>query len=134
MIRTSWLYAASGSNFVLAMARLLRERELVRVVDDQRGTPTSADWLAEATLRLLELEERGLFHVTDGGECSRFELACTVKRFLSAPALVEPCSSLDFRAPAKRPRYSVLDVTETEKRIGPAPGFATNLARVLRAV
>lgn len=132
LIRTSWLYAAWGSNFVLAMARLLRERELVRVVDDQRGTPTSAHWLARATLRLLQLEQRGLFHVTDGGECSRFQLACSIKSLLRASAVVEACSSVDFPTPAKRPRYSVLDVTETESWLGRCPHFEANLAQVLR--
>lgn len=134
LIRTSWLYAPWGSNFVLAMAGLLQQRELVRVVDDQRGAPTSAQWLTEATLRLVELKQRGLFHVTDGGECSRFELACSVRDLLGAPARVEPCSSSDFPTPANRPRYSVLDVTDTESRIGPSPHFAANLARVLQTV
>jgi len=133
VIRTSWLYAPWGSSFVLTLARLLRERALVRVVADQRGTPTSALWLAQATLRLLELEQRGLFHVTDGGECSRFELARSIRSLLCAPALVEPCSSGDFPTPARRPSYSVLDVTEMEHRLGPAPHFEANLAQVLRS-
>jgi len=134
LIRTSWLYAAWGSNFVLAIARLLQQGELVRVVNDQRGTPTSAPWLARATLRLLQLERRGLFHVTEGGECSRFELACRIRSLLRTSALVEACSSVDFPTPAKRPSYSVLDVTETEHWIGPSPHFEASLAQVLRTV
>lgn len=129
--RTSWLYAPWGKNFVDTMARLGRERPKLRVVDDQRGRPTSAQYLAARTLALLDCRARGIFHVTDGGECTKFEFARAIVAHSGGTAVVEPCSSAEFPLPARRPSYSVLDLSGTEALIGASRAWLDNLKDVL---
>ena len=131
ILRTSWLYAPWGQNFVRTMARLSADRSLLKVVDDQRGRPTSVEHLAATTLALLDAEARGTLHVTDGGECSWFELASAVIADINPGCRVEPCSSDEFPRPAPRPTYSVLDLAPTEALVGAMPDWRENLADVL---
>jgi dTDP-4-dehydrorhamnose reductase len=118
LIRTSWVYAPWGANFVRTIARLARERETIRVVADQRGRPTSAAGLAATTMALMAADARGTFHATDEGECSWYELACAIVRATDARCRVEPCGSDEFPRPAKRPAYSVLDLSRTHAAVG----------------
>lgn len=133
LIRTSWLYAPWGHNFVRTIARLAREKPLLKVVNDQRGRPTSAEHLVAVSLALLERGCTGPFHATDGGECTWFEFACQIVA-LTAPGKcrVEPCTSAEFPRPASRPAYSVLDLTPTESLLGPMRHWKENLADVIR--
>lgn len=118
LVRTSWLYAPWGKNFVKTMAALGQSRDHLRVVDDQRGRPTSAEGLVDTTLALLEVGYRGIAHATDGGECTWYELAKAVIERVSPSCRVVPCTSEEFVRPAPRPAYSVLDLSETERAIG----------------
>lgn len=131
-IRTSWLYAPWGNNFVRTIAKLLREKPSIKVVNDQRGRPTSAEHLAAATLAMIDAGATGHQHVTDGGECTWYEFAVEIGRLIAAPGKVEPCTSAEFPRPAKRPAYSVLDLTETEQLIGSMPDWRANLAHVVK--
>lgn len=131
ILRTSWLYAPWGKNFVRTMAHLSADRDSLRVVSDQRGRPTSVEHLAQATLALLDADARGTLHVTDGGECSWFEFASAVVSELHPSCGVEPCASDEFPRPAPRPSYSVLDLEVTEALIGAMPDWRDNLAHVL---
>ncbi|MEX1016935.1 MAG: dTDP-4-dehydrorhamnose reductase [Phycisphaeraceae bacterium] len=131
LIRTSWLYAPWGNNFVRTMARLTAEKPALRVVDDQRGRPTSCEHLAAASLALLRQNARGTFHVTDGGECTWCQFTQAINRQLGHACDVQPCTTADFPRPAKRPAYSVLDLTRAEALIGPMPNWQDNLAAVL---
>lgn len=119
LVRSSWLYAPWGKNFVLTMAELARSRTQLRVVDDQRGRPTDSRRLAEVSLGLAEQGHRGTFHVTDGGECTWFGLASHVAAAVNSECVVEPCTSAEFPRPAPRPAYSVLDISATEAVMGP---------------
>lgn len=130
-IRTSWLYAPWGVNFVRTIAKLLKEKPSIKVVNDQRGRPTSAEHLAAATLRMIDAGAMGMQHVTDGGECTWFEFAQEIGRLTKAPGKVEPCTSAEFPRPAKRPGYSVLDISGTEALIGKMPDWRENLAKVV---
>lgn len=130
-IRTSWLYAPWGNNFVRTIARLLREKPSIKVVNDQRGRPTSAEHLARATLSLIQNGAKGFAHATDGGQCTWHEFAAEIGRLTGAAGVVEPCTSSEFPRPAKRPAYSVLDISETERLIGPMPDWRANLADVI---
>jgi dTDP-4-dehydrorhamnose reductase len=131
IVRTSWLYAAWGKNFVDTIARAGHTRPLLRVVNDQHGRPTSARYLAQRSLALLDKRARGIFHVTDGGECTWYEFARAIVSGTSGTAKVEPCTSEEYPSPTKRPAYSVLDLSQTEALIGPSTPWQENLAAVL---
>lgn len=129
VLRTSWVFSGSGRNFVSTMLRLARDREEVRVVDDQRGCPTSADDLADAILAVAEGWRLGgreglgeTMHVAGAGSCSWAEFASRIfaeSAALSGPvAKVVPITSREFATPATRPTYSVLDCGEFEQTFG----------------
>jgi len=82
VLRTAWLYGRFGNNFVFTMLRLMKERDAVRVVADQRGTPTWAADLAQAILTVLRAPTQtyGIYHFTNGGECTWYEFACEIHR------------------------------------------------------
>lgn len=131
-IRTSWVYAPWGKNFVRTIANAARTRPELRVVDDQRGRPTSAEGLARSSLGLVLAGAKGFAHATDGGECSWFEFAREIVKLTGAAADVQPCGSDVYPRPAKRPAYSVLDLSETEAVIGPMVPWQAALADVIR--
>lgn len=132
LIRTSWLYAPWGKNFVHTIANLVSKRDELSVVDDQRGRPTSAEHLAATTLALLERDATGIYHVTDGGECTWYEFAQQIGGAVNPACKIAPCTSDAFPRPAKRPRYSVLDISYVESTLGPMPDWQKNVADVLR--
>jgi dTDP-4-dehydrorhamnose reductase len=137
LLRTSWVYAPWGANFVRTIARLLAEKPELPVVNDQRGRPASALQLAANSWRLcqeLKLADGEQFHghLTDGGECTWFEFADEIRRQLSLTSRVVPCTTADFPRPAKRPNYSVLDITGTEQILGPLTDWRISLAEVFR--
>ncbi|MEM1329452.1 MAG: dTDP-4-dehydrorhamnose reductase [Planctomycetota bacterium] len=140
-IRTSWLYAPWGKNFVLTMRSLCRSRDELKVVDDQRGRPTSAEHLAEASLALLRADaaatgQHGLFHVSDGGEpCTWHGFASAINEIAAeSRCTVHPCTTDEFPRPALRPAYSVMDLDKTESAIGPRPAWRDLLADTLGRV
>lgn len=110
VVRTAWLYGAHGSNFVSTMLRLMAERETVEVVDDQFGQPTWAVDLADRLVTLGELgSAAGMFHATNSGKASWFELAQEIFRLSGTdPGRVRRTTSEAFVRPAKRPAFSVL--------------------------
>ena len=134
LVRSSWLYAPWGKNFVLTIRELAMSRESLRVVDDQRGRPTDSRRLAEVSLALAELGHRGLFHVADSGECTWFELASFIAREVNPHCRVEPCTSDEFPRPAPRPAYSVLDIRATEEVAGPMSPWKDRVRDVLGRV
>ena len=131
LLRTSWLYAPWGNNFVRTMARLGRSKDSLKVVNDQRGRPTSAEHLAAASLALVRKGARGTLHVTDGGECTWYELARAVIERVNPACTVNPCTTAEFPRPARRPAYSVLDLRETEALLGPMPAWQEQVAGVV---
>lgn len=131
LVRTSWLYAPWGKNFVRSVAALCESRERLRVVSDQRGRPTSAERLAQTTLALLAVGVEGPFHATDGGECSWFELAHAVARFVRPACRIEPCTSAEYPARAARPANGVLDLSATTALVGPPRHWTENVHDVL---
>jgi dTDP-4-dehydrorhamnose reductase len=134
MLRTAWLYAAHGKNFVRTIARLARERDSLRVVHDQRGRPTSTLTLISVTRLLLEAGATGTLHACDGGECTWFEFASEIAREVNPGCRVEPCTTDEFPRPAPRPAYSVLDLAPTEALIGAIAHWREALAPVLTTI
>ncbi len=110
VVRTAWVYGATGANFVKTMVRLERERDTVSVVDDQRGSPT---WSADLARGLVELGRSsvaaGTYHCTGGGDATWFEFTRAIFTELGAdPERVLPTTTEAFPRPAPRPAYSVL--------------------------
>lgn len=131
LIRTSWLYAAHGKNFVRTIAGACRQRPSLRVVNDQLGRPSSADQLVSTTRRLLAAKQRGVFHGCDDGECTWFDFAKAIAARMNPECVVEPCASDEFPRPARRPAYSVLDLSPTIDAIGPITHWRDALAATL---
>jgi dTDP-4-dehydrorhamnose reductase len=107
VVRSSWLFGATGKNFVRTMLGLGRERDEVRVVDDQLGSPTFVGHLAQATRGLLELPY-GTWHLAAEGQCTWFEFAGAIFEEAGLDCRVVPISSEELGRPAPRPAYSVL--------------------------
>jgi dTDP-4-dehydrorhamnose reductase len=134
IVRTAWVYAPRGANFVTTMLRLMKEREMVRVVADQIGTPTWAPSLANALWALAMANAKGLYHYTDAGVASWYDFAVAIGEegraagLLSRPTAVVPISTNDYPTAARRPAYSVLDKEAAWTLIGrPAPHWRVNL-------
>jgi len=109
IVRTAWVYGLHGSNFIRTVLRLTRQNGAMRVVSDQRGSPSWARDLAAASLHLVEVGLPGTYHLTNDGECSWYELARVVVELAQIPAQIEAITTSDYPTPAKRPAYSVLD-------------------------
>jgi dTDP-4-dehydrorhamnose reductase len=112
IVRTAWLYGLPGPNFVTAI--LARGRSLppdgeLKVVQDQRGTPTSAVALAAQLLALAPTEAFGTYHATCQGNTTWYEFACLILDTAGIDVRVTPCTTAEFPRPAPRPANSVLD-------------------------
>ncbi len=107
IVRSSWLFGATGHNFLRTMLCLGAERDEVAVVDDQRGCPTYVGHLAEATRRIVELPF-GTYHVAAGGDCSWKEFAEAIFEEARLCCRVRPITTTELDRPAPRPAYSVL--------------------------
>jgi len=107
IVRSSWLFAPWGTNFVRTMLKLGRERDEVAVVDDQRGSPTYVGHLAEATRELLELPS-GIWHLAADGDCTWADFAEAIFEEAGLDTRVRRISSGELARPAPRPAYSVL--------------------------
>jgi len=120
--RTSWLYGAGGRNFVSTILRRALEGTPLRVVDDQRGTPTWTGTLAVTLAGLLEADvPSGIYHTTGRGETTWYGFAREALRLAGIDADIVPVPTEAFPTPARRPRYSVLDCSSTEEVVGPLP-------------
>ena len=110
VIRTSWLYGVNGRNFVKTMVAKAVKNEVANVVDDQMGSPTSARDLAGAILNIMEKAPApGIYHYSNSGSCSWFELARTIYSMVGAdPALVDPIKTASLNLKARRPQFSLL--------------------------
>ena len=109
IVRTAWLYGYVGKNFVYTMMRLGAEKEVLTVVNDQRGNPTHANDLAHHILKLIETEEYGVYHCTGKGECTWYDFASLIMELSGRSCKVTPVTSEQYKTPAKRPEYSSLD-------------------------
>jgi dTDP-4-dehydrorhamnose reductase len=109
IVRTQWLFGLHGKNFVDTIVRLSGERDVLRIVDDQIGSPTYAPDLAEALVTLARLRGRGTFHVTNSGITSWYGFAAKIVELAGRSTIVEPMKSSELQRPAPRPSYSVLD-------------------------
>ena len=141
VLRTAWVYGLEGGNFVKTMLRLAAERDIVRVVEDQKGSPTFADDLADAILSLVTAQKRAassIYHLAGNGVATWHEVAQeifaeTARRGLPTPRL-EAITTVEYPTPAKRPANSVLDCSLIRRDFNIAlPDWRSGLRRMLAA-
>lgn len=122
VVRTAWLYGAEGKNFVKTMLRLARQNGVIRVVNDQWGSPTNAADLADAVLRLAVTDQYGVYHAVNAGVCSWYDFACRIVDQKGIPCAKVPLTSSEYKAmfpaSADRPAYSVLSTRKLEAVTG----------------
>ncbi len=144
-LRTSWVYGPHGNNFLLTIRRLAQEREELKIVSDQIGSPTSSGQIARATARLVhqyagvtgDAFPAGLYHMTAAGTTSWFGFAQAIVNSMPSRKLERllPILTKDYPTPARRPMNSVLDNTKFEQTFGFRLGdWETATASVLQEV
>jgi dTDP-4-dehydrorhamnose reductase len=127
VVRSSWIYAAYGQNFVRTMLRLMAAKPEVRVVCDQVGSPTWATGLAQLLWQMLKIDAPpGIYHWCDAGIASWYDFAVAIQEealqrgLLAHPIPVLPIRSAQYPTAAQRPAYSVLDTARTRALTGTA--------------
>lgn len=123
IFRTAWLYSEYGNNFLKTMLRLTSERETLKVVFDQAGTPTYAGDLALSIFSIIEAGRyagnEGVYHFSNEGVCSWYDFAAEIAAAAGHDACrIEPCRTAEFPTKAARPAYSVLDKTKIKSVFG----------------
>ena len=124
VVRTAWVYGATGANFVKTMLRLMRREAEIRVVNDQIGTPTHAASLARTLWQLARRNAAGVLHATDAGVASWYDFAVAIAEeacamgLIHRPVSVLPIMTADYPTPARRPQFSVLDKSATWQLLG----------------
>lgn len=141
IFRTSWVYGARGQNFLLTMLRLFREKDELKVVNDQIGAPTWARMLAEVTAQVLHRvlvgdlpveQVKGLYHLTGAGQTSWYDFARAILLASGSHCDLLPIPSSEYRSPARRPAFSVLDNAKMWETFGLAlPDWELSLGQCL---
>jgi dTDP-4-dehydrorhamnose reductase len=128
ILRTAWVYDASGKNFLRTMLRLMNERGAVSVVADQVGTPTCAHSLAQVLWSFAQRSELyGIYHWTDAGVASWYDFAVAIAeeavalKLLNNMPKITPIATHEYPTPAQRPAYGVLDKSATHAALGLTP-------------
>lgn len=141
IVRTAWVYGDAGHNFVRTMLRLMAERDEVRVVADQIGTPSYATGLARALWALDAAGATGIHHWTDSGAASWYDFAVAIQEealaigLLTRAVPVIPIATSDYPTPARRPSYSVLDKSAAVALVGAcAPHWRVHLREMLGVI
>ena len=117
IIRTAWLYGKAGHNFVSTMLRLMNEKNEIKVVNDQHGSPTYAVDLARTVIKIIKInnERYGIYHYSNEGNISWYDFACEIYKqgkelnLIKSNCNILPCDSSEFPQKAKRPSFSLLN-------------------------
>jgi dTDP-4-dehydrorhamnose reductase len=138
IIRTSWLYSSFGNNFVKTVIKKAKEIGLLNIVYDQVGTPTYAGDLAETILHMIDKFERNLFikgvyNYSNEGAISWYDFAKAITEIAAIKCQINPIRTSEYRVPAKRPAYSVLDKTKIKSDFGiQIPYWKDSLKKCIR--
>ena len=145
ILRTAWLYGWAGKNFVYTMIRAMNTHEAVKVVNDQKGTPTFAGDLAKVILQIIDDKtvSYGTYHVTDLGEITWWDFTNEIKKQgieagwineTGKNCVVNPCTTDEYPTPAKRPAYSVLSKDKIQNTLGiTLPDWKESLSKFLHS-
>jgi len=139
VIRTSWVYSSHGNNFVKSMLKLMQDRDELKIVSDQVGTPTWARNIATIIWKMVvKSNPTGLYHWSDAGVASWYDFAMAIQDealrlgLLRRQIPVEPIATVEYPLPAKRPAYSVLDKSKTWQLLGEkSPHWRHSLIQML---
>lgn len=137
IIRTAWLYSPYGKNFVSTILRLATERDTIRVVSDQIGSPTYAHDLALVIRDISEgrIAAEGLYHYTNEGATSWYEFARAIVNIAGLECKVEACTTAEYGAKAPRPAYSVLSKAKISSVLeDEIPQWQVSLERCLKRI
>lgn len=137
IIRTAWLYSPYGKNFVSTILRLATERDTIRVVSDQIGSPTYAHDLALVIRDISEgrIAAEGLYHYTNEGVVSWYEFACAIVNIAGLECKVEACTTAEYGAKAPRPAYSVLSKAKISSVLeDEIPQWRVSLERCIKRI
>lgn len=121
IFRTAWLYSSFGKNFVKTMRQLTTEKDSLKVIFDQVGTPTYAGDLAVLIYKIIEegqLYKQGIYHFSNEGVCSWYDFAKEICELSGNMCDIQPCHSNEFPSKVKRPHFSVLDKTKVKATFG----------------
>lgn len=127
ILRTAWLYGWAGKNFVYTMIKAMNTHDSVKVVNDQKGSPTFAGDLAQVIIQFIKKDNvpYGTYHCTDLGEITWWDFTNEIKKqsvelglVTNKACVVNPCTTADYPTPAKRPAYSVLCKDKIQKSLG----------------
>jgi dTDP-4-dehydrorhamnose reductase len=140
IIRTSWLYSSFGNNFVKTILKIAKERESLKVVFDQTGTPTYAADLAEAIMHIISGVIRnqialnaGIYNYSNEGVCTWYDLATEIIQEAGLSCQVNPILTKDYKTAAQRPAYSVMDKSKIKDNYNLSiPHWRTSLKRCIK--
>lgn len=121
IIRISWLFGPGKMNFVEKILSLCEERDTLNVVDDQTGSPSYAPDVASNTLKLMELDATGIYHLANSGETTWFGLASAASTLAGKSCDIHPVTSSEYPTKATRPTYSVLGLSKFATTTGETP-------------
>lgn len=135
IFRTAWLYSPFGKNFVKTMQTLTRDKDSLKVVFDQVGTPTYAGDLAAVIYKVIEenmLDKQGIYHFSNEGAISWYDFAQEICELSGNTCDIQPCHSDEFPSKVKRPHFSVLDKTKVKETFGiTVPYWRTSLKKCI---
>lgn len=136
ILRTAWLYSEFGKNFVKTMLNLTATKPQLKVVFDQAGTPTYAGDLANTILTIIKKPVEGIYHFSNEGVCSWYDFTMIIAEYAGNTGCdIQPCYSIDFPSPVKRPAYSVLDKAKVKKTFGiVVPYWTVSLKKCIRNI
>lgn len=139
IIRTSWVYSSFGNNFVKTMLRLMSERESINVVNDQQGCPTYAADLADAIMQIIQcnvlFNTAAIFNYSNAGAITWYQFAVAIKELSASNCRINPIAASLYPTPAKRPRYSVMDITKIQQTFKiTVPAWKDSLKKCLKIV
>jgi len=118
LIRTSWVFGEGENSFVEKLLGWMGKNKSLKIVNDQVSSPTYTEDLVNATLELIKTGSYGLYHISNSGQCSRYEWAKFIMEAINWSGEIIPAKSSDFLTPAPRPAYSVLDNFPLGETIG----------------
>lgn len=134
IIRTSWVYSEFAKNFVKTMLDLFKQKSEINVINDQIGSPTYASDIVDATMYVIINNISGLVHYSNIGKISWYDFASTIRNLSGRKTTINSISTSQYPTPAKRPKYSVLDLSKSKNLGLPIKHWKVSLKQCLKLI